>query len=156
MRIFKGNKRWAMLAAVLLSVPTLEGCAPTFKYSFDANTRFSEQKSYTWATSSPLNQPEHLLETNVQVLADQLLAKKGFRKASEKADLVITMNYESNYYVDQNSYQLRMLNLNVYKTESKELVWRGTALGTIDTDAASDGLKQAVQGILSNFPPGVQ
>jgi hypothetical protein len=35
----------------------------------------------------------------------------------------------------------------------KELVWRGTALGTIYTDAASGDLKHAVEGILSNFPP---
>ena len=153
MREFKGNKRWAMLAALLLSFPILEGCAPTFKYSFDANTRFSEQKSYTWATSSPLNQPEHLLETNVQVLADQLLAKKGFNRMSEKADLVITMNYEYESFVHQNGYQLRMLNLKIYKTENKELVWRGTAIGTINTDAASGDLKHAVEGILSNFPP---
>jgi hypothetical protein len=37
--------------------------------------------------------------------------------------------------------------------ENKELVWQGTAFGTINTDAASGDLKQAVQGILSNFPP---
>jgi len=29
----------------------------------------------------------------------------------------------------------------------------GTAFGTINTDAASGDLKEAVQGILSNFPP---
>ena len=150
MSVFKGNKRWAMIATVLLSVPIMGGCAPTFKYTYDTKTRFAEQKSYTWAPSSSL---DRLLETNVQVLADQLLAKKGFNKISEKADLVITMNYESNYYESQNSYQLRMLNLNIYKTENKELVWRGTAFGTINTDATSGDLKHAVEGILSNFPP---
>jgi outer membrane murein-binding lipoprotein Lpp len=155
MRVFKGKERWATVAAVLLSVLIMGGCATSIKYSFDTKTRFAEQKSYTWTTSSSLNQTAHLLEMNVQVLADQLLAQKGFKKVPEKADLVISMSYEYDYG-NQNRYQLRMLNLNIYKAENMELVWRGTALGTINTDAASSDLKQAVQGILSNFPPKVQ
>ena len=150
MGVFKGKERWAMIATVLLSVTVMGGCAPTFKYSYDTKTRFADQKSYTWDPSSSL---DRLVETNVQVLADQLLAKKGFNRMSEKADLVITMNYEYESFVHQNGYQLRMLNLKIYKTENKELVWRGTAIGTINTDAASGDLKHAVEGILSNFPP---
>jgi len=152
MRVFKGRECWAMVAAVLLSVLIMGGCATSIKYSFDTKARFAEQKNYAWATSSSLNQIDHLLEMNVQGLADPLLAQKGFKKVSEKADLVMTMSYEYDYGY-QNSYELRVLNLNIYKAENKELVWRGTALGTINTDAASGDLKQAVQGILSNFPP---
>ena len=152
MSVFKGKERWAMVVAVLLAV-LIGGCATSIKYSFDTKTRFAEQKSYAWATSSSLNQAEHLIETNVQVLADQLLAQKGFNKVSENADLVIKIGYGSYVYGYQSTYQLQELNLNIYKTENMELVWRGTALGTIDTDAASDDLKQAVQGILANFPP---
>jgi len=153
MRVFRGKKRWAMIATVLLSVLIMGGCATTFKYSYDTKTKFAEQKSYTWGPSSSWSQPDHLLETNVQVLADQLLAQKGFTRMSEQSDLVITMNYEYNLYDNRSSYQLRMLNLNIFKAENKELVWRGTAFGTIDTDAASNDLKRAVEGILSNFPP---
>ena len=91
MSVFKGKERWAMIAKVLLSGTIMGGCVPGFKYSFDTRTRFSEQKSYTWAPSLSL---DHLLETNVQVLADYLLAKKGFRRLSDKADLAITMNRE--------------------------------------------------------------
>jgi hypothetical protein len=93
---------------------------------------------------------------------------------SEKSDLMISMSCEFNNGIYQYSYQLRMLTLNIYRikhdtpspsdmsrmsmhkentAENIELVWRGTAFGTINTDAASDDLKQAVQGILSNFPP---
>ena len=71
MSVFKGKERWAMIVTVLLSFPVMAGCAPTFTYSFDTKTRFAERKSYTWATLSSLNQTEHLLEMNVQVLADQ-------------------------------------------------------------------------------------
>ncbi|MCP2500646.1 MAG: DUF4136 domain-containing protein [Deltaproteobacteria bacterium] len=149
MCVFKGKERWAMMATVLLSATIMVGCAPTFKYSYDTKTKFPDLKSYTWATSSSL---DRLLETNVQDFADQLLAQKGLKKMSEKADLVIKMGYD-HYYGYQNTYELQGLNLFIYKTENQELVWRGTAQGTIYTDAASGDLKHAVEGILSNFPP---
>ena len=147
MSVFKGQERWAMMAIALLSVTFMMGCAPTFKYSYESKTRFAELKSYAWAPSSSL---DPLVETNVRDFADQLLAQKGFKKVPEKADLTIKMGYDSAY---RSSYELQGLNLFIYKTENSELVWQGTALGTIDTDAASGNLKQAVEGILSNFPP---
>jgi len=82
-----------------------------------------------------------------------LLGQKGFTKVPEKSDLLISMNYESELGYSQYGYQLRMLTLSIYKSERKELIWRGTASGSISTDAASDDLKRAVEGILSNFPP---
>ncbi len=171
---FKGRERLALIMTVFLSVLIMGGCATAIKYSYDTKTSFPELKSYTWAPSSAMNRQDPLLETNVQVLADQLLTQKGFTRMSEKPDLMMSMSYEFENGIYQYSYQLRMLTLNIYKikrdmpspsdmpkmsmqkenaTENKELVWRGTAFGTINTDAASADLKQAVQGILLNFPP---
>ena len=119
MSVFKGKERWARMAAVLLSVTIMVGCAPTFKYSYDTKARFPDLKSYTWAPSSSL---DRLLEKNVQDFADQLLAQKGFKKMPEKADLVIKMGYD-HYYGYQNSYELQGLNLFIYKTENRS--WSG-------------------------------
>jgi hypothetical protein len=163
--VFIEKKRLALLVTVFMSVLILGGCATAIKYSYDTKASFSGGESYTWAQSSAISQQDPLLETNIQAFADQLLAQKGFNRKSGKADLMISMSYEfdsSSYqYSSQNSYQLRMLTLNIYKMsmnkentiENKELVWRGTAFGTVNTDAASGDLKQAIQGILSNFPP---
>lgn len=153
MKGFKGNERRSMILAVLLTGLVVGGCAPTVKYAFDTKTDFAQQKSYAWGTASSLSQVDHLLEANVQALADPILAQRGLKKVAGQADLVITMNYESGIYLNQDSYKLRMLTLNIFRDRDKELVWRGTAFGTIDTDAASGDLKQAVQDILSNFPP---
>jgi hypothetical protein len=174
MSIFTGKERLALIMTAFLSVLIVGGCATSIKYSYDTKTGFPELKSYTWAQSSTMNRQDPLLETNVQVLADQLLTQKGFTRMSEKPDLMMSMSYEFDYGIYQYSYQLRMLTLNIYKirrempspsdmptmpmqkekaTENTELVWRGTAFGTINTDAASGDLKQAVQGILLNFPP---
>jgi hypothetical protein len=150
------------------------GCATSIKYLYDTKTSFPEQKSYAWAASSAAYRQDSLLETNVQALADQLLAQKGLTRTSEKSDLMISVSYEFESSLYQYSYQLRALTLNVYKTrrdmpsssdmpkmsmhkettiENKELVWRGTASGCINTDATSGDLKHAVEGILSHFPP---
>ena len=49
------------------------------------------------------------------------------------------------------SYELRTLDLNVYRADGQTLVWRGTASGS--TDAASGDLRTAVEGILATVPP---
>jgi len=153
MRFFRAEARLAVIGAVFLAVLIMGGCATTIKYSYDARTGFSGLKSYKWAPSSAISSRDSLLEINVQVLAEQFLEQKGFTKVPEKSDLLISMNYESEIGTSQYGYQLRMLTLNIYKSEPKELIWRGTAAGSINTDAASNDLKQAVQGILLNFPP---
>ena len=155
MRAIEGKTRWALMATVLSSALVMGGCT-SFKYAFDMKTSFAEQKSYAWAPATSANQTGHLLESNVQVLADQLLAQKGFKKASEKADLEVMTGFVSSSYRDKDIYQIEQLTLSFYRTEKKELVWRGTAFGTIKVDADSDDLKKAVEGILSNFPPKKQ
>jgi hypothetical protein len=173
MTVFKGKESLGLIVTVFLAVLFLGGCT-AIKYSYDMKTSFSQPKSYTWWPSLATYGKDPLLETNVQVLTDQLLAQKGFTRMSEKSDLMISMSYELDSGTYRDSYQLRMLTLNIYQikrdmsspsdmpkmpmqkenyVENKELVWRGTAFGTINTDAASGDLKQAVQGILSHFPP---
>jgi len=174
MRAFKGKERLVLTVTCLL-ILIAGGCATAIKYSYDTKASFSEGKGYTWAQSSGTSRRDPLLESNVRALADQILAEKGFTRVSEKPDLMISISYEfdiSGSY--QYSYQLQMRTLNIYKVrgdmslpadmpkmemrsegfgENNELIWRGTAVGTINIDAASGDLKQAVQGILLNFPP---
>ena len=146
------------MAAVLVSVLTLGGCAtynkgPGIKYSYDAKASFSERKTYTWSPSSNMYRNDPLLEANVRAVADQLLAQKGYTRTSETPGLTISISYEFEMAINDDIYRVRTLNLNIHKIEGKELVWRGTAFGTIKTDAASGELNQTVQGILANFPP---
>ena len=160
MDVIEGKGFPVVIVTLVLLGLTMGGCATSIKYLYDTKTSFPEQKSYTWAPSSPAYRQDPLLETNVQALADQLLAQKGLTRTSEKPDLVISMSYEFESSLYQYGYQLRSLTLNVYKNRSdkpqaepKESVWRGTASGCINTDAASGDLAQAVHGILSHFPP---
>jgi hypothetical protein len=151
MNTFKGRRRFAFMVTVLLLLITA-GCATGIKYSYDTKTDFSERKTYSWGQSWADSRQDPLVEANVRALADQFLAQKGFTGTSDKHTIMISMSYEFDN-ISKYSYQLRMLTLNIYKLEPKELVWRGTAYGCIHTDADSSGLKETVQGILSNFPP---
>jgi hypothetical protein len=150
----KEGRSLVLAVALFLSVLLLGGCT-SVEHSYNTTTGFPGLKSYAWAPSSvsygSYTGPDPVLEANVKVLADQILRQKGFTKVAERPDLVISMSYEA-----ESSYAIRTLTLNIYGSERKELIWRGTAseiIGSISTDAASGDLRRAVQGILAKFPP---
>jgi hypothetical protein len=143
------------MRALLVVVPSIAvaACVMTgVKYSYDVKASFSERNSYAWApTSSGYSTPygrDRLVEVNVQAFADEILAQKKLTRSSGKSDLTMSVSYEWD-----SSYTLRRLDLYVYATDAKQLLWRGTAFGAIRTDAVAGELKPAVEGILSSFPP---
>jgi hypothetical protein len=153
MSIFKTETHLGLIWAMVLAVLIMGGCAKAIKYSYDINTSFSGLNGYKWEPSSPPYRQDSLLEANVRFFADQDLEQKGFNKTSEKPDLLVSMSYEHEVINSKYIYQLRMITLSIYKSENKELIWRGSAFGAIKTDAASEDLRRAVEGILLNFPP---
>ena len=155
MRIFREETRFGYILAIIFGAGMiLGGCAATINYSYDRAADFSTIKSYSWATESLVTRQDPLIEKNVHYYADQSLKNKGFTLTSDKPDFVISMNYETDY---NSPYTVRMLNLYVYRMPGKELIWQGTAAGTIikdiKADAASPNLAEAVKKILMNFPP---
>jgi hypothetical protein len=152
MDVKKTEFRYGWIAAILLALLILGGCSgkATIKYSSMARTSFQELKSYQWAKADGLYRQDPLLEVTVQSLVDRDLEQKGLVKKTEKADLLIWIGYE--YDPDSYSTLLRTLNLNISRGDNNELVWRGTAAGTIRTHVTSSEVKKAVEGILANFP----
>jgi hypothetical protein len=112
---------------------------------------FSSVKNYGWESGMSYSYYNNtLIEKNVHYCADQSLGNKGFTLNTDKPDFLISMKYETEY---SDPYKLRILNLNIYRPESKGRIWQGTTSGTINADAASSELAVAVQRILTNFPP---
>jgi hypothetical protein len=105
-------------------------------------------KTYRWAEAKPQYSGDQLLESNVRFVADRVLQTKGFASKTDNADFIVAMRSEGSYV-----YELRALTLYVSRADNNELVWRGVATGAIKTDASSGDLKNAVEGILANFPP---
>ena len=151
MRVFRDDRRFGYFLAMMFGTSIFLGsCAATINYSYDPVADFSTGKNYSWIPGLSANRLEPLIEKNVRYLSDQSLKDKGFTLSSEKPDFMISMNYESEY---SDPYRLKFLNLYVYRTPGRELIWQGTAGGTIKADAASPDLAEAIKKILKNFPP---
>jgi len=150
--------RFSAVVAAFLAIATVGGCGTAgigtgTTYSYEPQFSFPGSKTYRWANAKPTYPQDPLLEANVRFLADRALEAKGFTSPTDKADLIVGMGYEVNSYGSAYGDELRALTLYISRAENNELVWRGTARGAIRTDAASGELKQAVGGILVNFPP---
>jgi hypothetical protein len=139
--------------AAPLAILIVGGCGTTINHSHDPSTSFGPLRRYAWAPGSPIYSQNSLVEANVQFIADPILEKKGFTRATASPDLVILVKLENYPYGSAEGYELRMLALNVYRADGQPLIWRGTASGSISTDAASRDLNGAVQAILAAFPP---
>jgi hypothetical protein len=152
--LVRKSAMWFLVAvAVSLASVIAGGCATTINHTYDPSTSFGPLRSYAWTPGSPLYSQNNLIEANVQFLADPLLEQKGFKRTTATPDLLISVRLENYPVGTSESYELRMLGLNVYRADGQTLIWRGTASGSISTDAASSDLKNAVQGILAAFPP---
>ncbi len=151
------SRRSAVRILVALAAPLAivigGGCAKAINHTHDPATNFGPLKSYAWAPGSPIYSQNSLVEANVEFLADPILEKKGFKRATANPDVVVAVKLENYPYGSAESYELRMLSLNVYQADGKTLIWRGTASGSISTDSASGDLKSAVEAILAAFPP---
>ena len=151
MRFLRENRWFGFWGAIVFGASMLMGgCAATINYSYDPLADFSTAKNYTWGQASSASQPDALIEKNVRYHADKFLKDKGFILTADKPDFLISMNYAQDFY---DAYKLRFLNLYVSKAPGRELIWQGTADGTIKADAGSPDLAEAVKNILANFPP---
>jgi hypothetical protein len=154
MRTFMGETRFGFILAIILGASViLGGCAATINYFYDPVANFSTLKSYSWTTDPFGSRQDSLVGKNVRYYVDQSLKNKGFTLVSDKPDFVISTNYQTDY---DNPYKVRKLSLLVYLKQSNELIWQGTAEGSIKdikTDAPSPDLAEAVNKMLMNFPP---
>jgi len=143
--------RFMASVAVGLAAMVFGGCSTTMggsvKDSYVPQFGFQGAKTYRWAESGSPYGWDPLLEANVRFLSDRVLESKGLTRTDQPA-LRVSIRYESSGY----SHELRALSLNVSRADTNQLVWRGVATGTIRSDAASNDLSTAVQGILGNFP----
>jgi hypothetical protein len=145
---------WRFMAmAVPIAIVLAGGCAATINHAYDPSASFGPLRRYAWGPGSPSYSPNSLVESNVQALADSLLEKKGFQRVAGPADIVMSVKLDNYPVGTTGSYELRFLDVNVYRADGQTLIWRGTASGSISTDAASKDLRNAVQGILAGFPP---
>ena len=147
------TRRGFIVAVLFSAVVLLSGCATSYNHTYDLAISYGGLKSYNWVTSGSTGRTRDLVVNNVRYLADQVFEQKGIRKTAENPDMLVSIQYGDEFGMNEYGYRLQVLTIAIQKADSGQLIWRGTATGSISNDTASSDLKNAVQGILAKFPP---
>ena len=176
-------KRLVTMAFLGLVGFGLAATAQDVTYNFDQATDFSKFKSYKWVAIKDASSPDQLIDQQIKAAIDAELVKKGLSKTdNDNADLYIGYQLAVGQEKQINSYNtggagwgygarwgggmttattstinIGMLVLDMYDAPGKQLVWRGKASKTLDTNAKPDkrqkNLAKAVAKLLKNYPP---
>lgn len=152
--------------------------AQKVKTDYDRNANFSQYKTYSWEAVKTRNQ---LNIDRIKSAVDADLTAKGFTQVPSGGSICLvaieatqnkqTLNTfyngfgggwrwrggfggDSTTYVD--NYKVGTLVLDMFDSQSKKLVWRGSASGTLSDKADKNikNLNKGVQKMLKDFPPG--
>ena len=163
--------------------------AQDVRYNFDRNANFSSYKTYKWVDNPNAQKLSDLADRQFKAAVDAELAKKGLtRVESDDANLYITYQaalQQEKQYTSFNSgwgygpgwggygyggtgmtttntttIHVGGIDLDMYDTAKKALVWEGTASKVIDPKAKPDkqqkNLNKGVAKLLKNYPPPVK
>ena len=165
-----------LLGPVVLVV--LAGCSMRVTSDYDRSADFSRLETYSWATP---DQPatgdpaldDSLLHSRVRRAVERELSVKGYRVvASGEPDFLVTHHvtretkfaptfaspgWQSGLRTELDQYREGTLILDLLDPNDMRLLWRGTAITSIDESAAPKDreatVNKAVRLILERFPP---
>jgi hypothetical protein len=168
-------------AALLTSV----AAAQEVSYNFDQQADFARFKTYRWVEIPGGVKLDGLMTKQLQSAFDSELAKKGLTPTdSETADLYVGYQAAIGQEKQLTSYNtgwgygpgwryggggmgmttattstilIGSIAFDMYEAPKKELVWRGIATKTLDTNAKpekrANNINKAVAKLLKNYPP---
>ncbi len=171
-------------AAWAVGVVLAAACGPSIHVETDYSRQasFPEFRTYAFADvpreAAPQNGLDQLLTERVRAELDARLPAKGLQKAADasQADLVVYTWSSSKQKIEVNSwgytyggyryggmyapnttvdsYNEGTLFVDMIDPRKKQLVWRGTATGTVESRKEANKLiPQAVDNMLRQFPP---
>jgi Domain of unknown function (DUF4136) len=172
----------SILAFLLLVVGVGTVVAQDVTYNFDQDTDFSKFKTYKWVSIKNAPQVNEIAARQITASIDAELAKKGLtRTDADNADLYVGYQTAVGSEKQWNTYstgwgygprwgggmgtgtatsttiQKGMLDLDMYDSANKRLVWRGTVTKTLDPGAKPEkrqkNLDKAMAKLLKNYPP---
>jgi hypothetical protein len=155
------------------------GCSSiSVKTDFDPESDFSTYKTYMWyAGEMPKDDAlsaNPLVKKRVASGVEKALETKGYSKGSEDDfDFVVIIHagtkekmqvtsygyggYGYGRHTDVHYYDETTLIIDLVDAEKKELVWRGTGVGTVkeysDREEMQEAIDKVVAKILADFPP---
>jgi hypothetical protein len=167
---------------LLLVLGASVAAAQDVTYNFDQDTDFAHFKTYKWVNIKNAQQVDDLTARQITAALDGELAKRGLTKTdADNADLYIGYQTAIGEQKQWNAYntgwgagprwgggmgmatatsstiRVGQLDLDMYDSANKRLVWRGTVTKTLDPTAKPDkrqkNLQKAVEKMLKNYPP---
>jgi hypothetical protein len=174
-------KRLFYLAFFLLVLGASAAAAQDVTYNFDQDTDFSKFKTYKWVSIKNAQQVDDITARQITAAIEAALAKKGLTKTdADNADLYIAYQTAVGSQKQWNAYSTGwgygprwggmgmttatpeiihtgQLDLDMYDSANKRLVWRGTVAKTIDPKANPEkrqkNLDKSLEKLLKNYPP---
>lgn len=181
------RKVLCVLSAVFVLTSAGSAFAQDVRYNFDRQADFTKFKTYKWVTIKDAPKLSDLVDKQIKQTVEAELVKKGLTKTeSDTADLYLGyqagVGQEKQYTSFDTGYPygpgwgggwygggggmttgttttiyIGQLAFDFYSTSPKELVWRGVASKTIDTEAKPEkqqkNLTKAVEKLFKNYPP---
>jgi hypothetical protein len=170
-----------ILPVLFLTAPAL---AQDVRYNFDKTADFSKYRTYRWERHPQSADINQITLAQLGTAFDAELAQKGLIKTgSSKSDLVIVYQLAVTQEKEINSYStgwgygpgwgygggssstnttistisIGSLNLDIYDSDKKQLIWRGVASKTLDPKAKPEkqekNIAKAAAKLLKNYPP---
>jgi Domain of unknown function (DUF4136) len=175
-------KRLFYLALFLFVLGISVATAQEVTYNFDQDTDFAHFKTYKWVNIKNAQQVDDLTARQITATLDAALAKRGLTKTdADNADLYIGYQTAIGTQQQWNTYstgwgmgprwgggmgmgsatastiRVGQLDLDMYDSTNKRLVWRGTVSKTLDPAAKPEkrqkNLENAIEKMLKNYPP---
>jgi len=173
-------KRFALLVPLVLGLAAGHAAAQDVTYNFDRDTDFSKFRSYKWVEIKSVQQVDYVTTRQITFVIDAELAKRGLLKTdSDYADLYIGyqtalsrqtawMAYHDGWgygpgwggglaAIAEASIHAGQLDLDMYASREKKLVWRGAVSNTVDLYLNLEGSEKKIQKsaekLLKNYPP---
>jgi len=144
--------------------------AQTVTVDYDKEVDFAKFGSYTWVQGQPASNP--FVDKRIRGAIDAQLASKGWTKSDSSPSAIVVYfaavesERELNGWgsgprwtgfgtVRVNTILTGQLVVDVYDTETRELVWRGFVSDTVsdNTEKNEKRLNEAVTKLFKQFPP---
>lgn len=164
-----------MLSGAMIMLMTGASVAQQVKTDYDRQANFNQYKTYSWSNVKTKNP---LLVDRIKNAVNSSLAAKGLKEVDSGGDISInameiTSNQQTlNTFYDggfgrwrwggfgnatttTETYKVGTLVVDLFDTQSKALIWRGSASDTIsnNSDKNIKNLNKGVAKMFKHFPP---
>ncbi len=166
-----------LLSIAMTLLSTVASVAQQVKTDYDRNVNFSQYKTYSW---SDVKTKDPLWVDRIKSAVNSALAAKGLTQVDSGGDIsIVAMGITEdkqtlNTFYDgfggwrwggfgdaettTETYRVGTLVLDLFDTQTKKLIWRGSSSDTVSDQSAKNikNLNKGVEKMFKHFPPATK